>query len=82
MPPAHSGHNGFAEWGPPSRATDTIVLVGEFGDEEVRAWFTRCRVAATLDDTVDNEESGAPVRVCTDPREPWPSPWQEMRHLS
>ncbi len=81
LPPVHSGHNAFGEWGPPPSGTMTVVLVGEFGPLERREWFARCRTAATLADEVDNEEAGAPVRVCAGPREEWVDLWPRMRHL-
>ncbi len=62
--------------------TMTVVLVGEFDAHERSEWFARCSTVARLDDTVDNEEAGAPLRICTGPREPWPRLWQQMRHLS
>jgi hypothetical protein len=40
-------------------------------------------VHAKLDNavSVDNEEQGEPVAVCTGPRQPWRTLWPELRHV-
>ncbi len=41
-----------------------------------------CRLAATLDPGVDNEDSGARVWVCAGPVGSWSRVWPRQRHLS
>lgn len=81
LPPVFSGHNGFGEWGPPPADATTAIVVGEvrgLGDI-----FTSCSDVATLEspDGVDNEEDGAPVRICEGPVRPWSELWPSVRHL-
>jgi 4-amino-4-deoxy-L-arabinose transferase-like glycosyltransferase len=84
LPPVYSGHNGYAAWGPPPSRTSTVIMVGEADPGRLQTWFSRCRVAATLVSPpgVDNEEDGAPVRICTGPRVPWDRLWPQLTHLS
>jgi 4-amino-4-deoxy-L-arabinose transferase-like glycosyltransferase len=84
LPPVYSGHNGYAAWGPPPADTATVIMVGDVDPGRLSAWFDRCRQAATLVSPagVDNEENGAPVRICTGPRQPWNRLWPQMSHLS
>ncbi|WNB86050.1 glycosyltransferase family 39 protein [Cellulomonas sp. ATA003] len=80
--PVHSGHNGYADWGPPpDTLAGPVVLVGY---RQVPSWLTGCRTVDTIDNGagVDNEEQGAPVRVCDGPTEPWSTVWSQVRRLS
>ena len=83
LPPVYSGHNGFGLWGPPPAGTRTVIMVGEQRPADLRRWFVRCRTVTHLrsPDGVDNGEAGAPVRLCVDPRRPWPQLWPQLRHL-
>ncbi|HEY9292928.1 MAG TPA: glycosyltransferase family 39 protein [Microlunatus sp.] len=83
LPPVYSGHNAFAYWGPPPAETSTVIMVGDFDPVQLRSWFDRCDLAARLTSPagVDNEEAGAPVRVCTGPTQPWPQLWPKMAVL-
>ena len=83
LPPVFSGHNGFAFFGEPPQPTRTVVLVGWFERSQPGQWFEHCREVARLRSPpgVDNEEAGAPVRVCEGPREPWPRLWPTMAEL-
>jgi hypothetical protein len=83
LPPVFSGHNAFADWGPPPAAADTAILVGDFDPDAVERWLTSCGVVAELSSPpgVDNEEDGAPVRLCSGPTQPWAALWPSMRHL-
>ena len=78
--PVFSGHNGFAEWGPPADGAAPVVVVGH---RSPGAHFTGCSVAATVPtvDGADNEEAGGQVRVCDSPRRPWSRIWLELAHL-
>jgi hypothetical protein len=49
----------------------------------VRRSFRDCRVEAAIsnDAGVENDEAGAPVRLCEGPRRPWPELAEVLRHL-
>ncbi len=83
LPPVYSGHNAFADWGPPPESADTVILVGDLAPAALERWFARCDVVAQLTSPpgVDNEEAGAPVRLCTGPSQPWATLWPDMTHL-
>jgi uncharacterized membrane protein len=77
--PVHSGHNAYADWGPPKQA-GPVVWVGFRAPDP--AAFTDCRRVATLDTGVDNEEDGNGVWVCAGPADGWDAAWRLVRHLS
>jgi hypothetical protein len=83
MPPVYSGHNAYGEWGPPPEAVRRVVVVGWFETSELLRWFETCRDVRRIDNGVglENEEQGAPVRICEAPRRPWSQLWPEVRHL-
>ena len=78
--PVYSGHNGWADWGPPPGRTGPVVVVGwsRPGEE-----FTGCRRGPriTNDEGADNEERGQPVWVCAGPRGSWARQWPALTHL-
>ncbi|HEV7752920.1 MAG TPA: glycosyltransferase family 39 protein [Baekduia sp.] len=82
LPAAYSGHNGFAEWGPPPDRPGRVVVVG-LGPAELAGHFEGCRIAARVDNAagVDNDERGVPVAVCSGPRDGWSRAWDALRHL-
>jgi hypothetical protein len=82
LPPAFSGHNGYWYWGPPPATADTIVAVG-FARDFLERSFGDVRLATQLDNhvRVDNDEQGAPVWVCSRPRDGWPTLWPRFRSL-
>ncbi len=65
------------------RSRAPVVLVGAMRPAFVDRHFGGCIVVATVDNGlgVDNEEQGAPVRVCQQVRHPWTQMWPELRHL-
>lgn len=80
--PVYSGHNGFADWGPPPEAlTGPVVVIGWGTDP---GWAQGCREVARVDNGlgVENEEQGGPVLVCDGPRGTWAQVWEQVRHLS
>ncbi|MGY4645370.1 glycosyltransferase family 39 protein [Cellulomonas sp. URHB0016] len=79
--PVLSGHNGYADWGPPPSDDGPVVLVGF---DAAPAWVVGCEQVATVDDgvDVDNEEQGARVWACAGPRGSWAEVWDEVRRLS
>jgi 4-amino-4-deoxy-L-arabinose transferase-like glycosyltransferase len=84
LPPAYSGHNGFAEWAVPSGQAGPVVVVGYSDDTERGRLFGSCQQQATLDNGLglDTEEQGVPVWVCGQPPRPWVQTWEDVRHLN
>jgi hypothetical protein len=84
LPPVYSGHNAYADWGPPPPNADTVVVVGWFPDDEVAAWFTTCESRGVFASpaATDNEEDGAPIRLCSGLRRPWSELWPSIRRLA
>jgi hypothetical protein len=84
LPPAYSGHNGYAEWGPPPPQATTAIVIGSWPEAELAATFSTCAVRTRLEtpNDVDNEENGAPVRVCTGLVRPWSESWPALRRLA
>ncbi len=82
LPPAHSGHNGYWEWGPPSDRAQHVIGIG-FEAGELGRDLYGCRVVAriTNDAGIDNEELGTPVVLCGGARRPWAEIWPEFRAL-
>jgi hypothetical protein len=82
LPPAYSGHNSYADWGPPPESATTAVVVGYDGPTLSR-WFGDCTQAARIDNGVglDNDEQGAPVHVCRERTAPWTRLWPELTHV-
>jgi hypothetical protein len=79
--PVYSGHNSMADLGPPPAGTDNLITVG-FGQSEL-GWCSQVEAIAEIDndDGVDNDEQGAPVMLCRDVTEPWPTLWPDLRVL-
>ena len=82
LPAPYSGQNDLGTRAGPPEGTRTVVFVG-WQLDEVRGDFGSCTVLARLDNGVgvDNEEQGAPVAVCRDPRMPWSRLWPRLAHL-
>jgi len=81
--PVYSGHNGWADWGPPpDAATGPVVVVG-FGDQPPSAGFAGCVDSGTVPtvDGAENEEAGQAVWTCETPRRPWSQLWPDLVHL-
>jgi len=83
LPPVYSGHNAYAEWGPPPESALTAVVVGDFTEPELTAWFAECELAATYASPpgVDNEEDGTLIRICQRPRTSWIALWPQISRL-
>jgi hypothetical protein len=83
LPAAYSGHNGFAEWGPPPERFSMTIAVG-FSETSLRRWFGACTTAGRVrnDAGISNQEDGARIEICSEPRLPWPTLWPSLRHLS
>jgi Dolichyl-phosphate-mannose-protein mannosyltransferase len=81
--PIYSGHNAYGEWGPPPEVATSAVVVGDFSTSEVEAWFAECALVERFASPpgVDNEEDGAPIRVCRKRLLPWSEIWPQVRRL-
>ncbi|MEJ2890678.1 ArnT family glycosyltransferase [Actinomycetospora aeridis] len=83
LPPAYSGQNSYADWGPPPESATTVVAVG-YDEATLRRWFADVRVVARIENEVgvDNEERGAPVAIATGRRDTWAALWPGIRRLA
>ncbi|GLZ45278.1 hypothetical protein Acsp06_14630 [Actinomycetospora sp. NBRC 106375] len=83
LPPAYSGQNSYADWGPPPESATTVVAVG-YPEAALRRWFTDLRPVGRIDNAVgvDNEERGAPVWIATGRRDTWAALWPGIRRLA
>ena len=84
LPPVHSGHNAYWDWGPPPDDRTAVILVGWGDPAFVARFFDACRVLATFDNGVgvENEEQGTTIRMCESLRRPWSEAWPDLRHLN
>jgi hypothetical protein len=82
LAPAHSGHNAYADWGPPPEDAESLIVVG-FRDADLRRWFGDAREVARVDNAagVDNDLRGTPVHVVRDRLLPWAALWPQLRRL-
>jgi hypothetical protein len=71
--PVYSGHNAYGDWGPPPPHRDgaPVITVGRI--------FAGCRLIASVDTGIDNEEDGTPIMRCDRPRRPWAEIWPALR---
>jgi 4-amino-4-deoxy-L-arabinose transferase-like glycosyltransferase len=83
LPPAHSPHNGYADFRRPADDGATVVAV-RFPMHRLDPHFERCEQVGTVDLGlgIDNEVQGTPITVCRGLRAPWPQTWEAMRFLS
>jgi hypothetical protein len=81
---ASSGHNGFADWGPPAeRAGPVVAVVEQDRPRTPPAAFEGCRFVSGIRTGVDNEEqASAAVWVCDRAAGGWSRAWTRLRHLS
>jgi 4-amino-4-deoxy-L-arabinose transferase-like glycosyltransferase len=82
LPQAVSPHLSFWYWAPPRMDPQTVVMVG-FTQDEASRIFADCRqaTAITNDYGVQNDFSGDPILVCTQPREPLWKAWPSLQTL-
>ena len=82
LPRAYSGHNAYADWGPPPDSTRPVVVVGT-SLSETEPFFAGCTQKGSIsnDSGVENEEHGAPILLCSRPRRPWSQLWPSLRRL-
>lgn len=79
LPPAISPHLSYWYWTPPRMDPTTVVMIN-FTLEEGNRLFTDCRQVGTVTNSerIQTNQSGAPILVCSGPRQPL---WQEWRSL-
>ena len=84
LPPVFSGHNAFYAWGPPPTGTRRAVVVGGVDPAVLANAFGSCTVVDQVHSPpgVDNEEDGAAIQVCADPRQPWAQLWPRFRRYA
>lgn len=82
LPAAYSGHNAFAEWGPPAADRTQVLLLGYDSPADAAPAFTACRQVARISnpDGVHNQEYGTPVLLCDRMQAPWTVLWPQLRH--
>jgi hypothetical protein len=82
LPPVYSGHNSYADWGPPPEAAGTTIAVG-LDEPRLRRWFGSVRQVSRIDNGVGvtNEEQGRPVWLCRDRLAPWATIWPQLRRV-
>jgi hypothetical protein len=78
--PVFSGHNAFADWGPPPEGAGPVIVIG-VADPATN--FTGCRTAAMINNAAgaDNEERGRQIWICADPQGGWAQQWPRLVHL-
>jgi hypothetical protein len=83
LPPAYSGHNGYAEWGPPPESARTVIVLGYGAQAGLTGLFARVEQVGTFHNGYElaNQEEGRPIFVCRDPLLAWSDLWGELRHL-
>jgi hypothetical protein len=80
LPPAYSGHNALAAWGPPASATAFVVVVWD--EEPPDAFFSGCRMVGQVQGPVGNQETDrASISVCAGPKGGWTAVWPSLSHL-
>ena len=71
LPHAISPHLSYWYWAPPRMHPTTAVLIN-YAPQEANLLFTDCREAGTVTNSlgVHNNDYGAPILVCSNPRQP------------
>jgi 4-amino-4-deoxy-L-arabinose transferase-like glycosyltransferase len=82
LPQAYSGHNAFAQWGPPPNHLGPVVVVGLSRVTRVR-YFAGCRAIARVANAagIDNDERGNRVYLCKGTHGSWSRDWRRLRRL-
>ncbi|GMA86976.1 hypothetical protein GCM10025868_22260 [Angustibacter aerolatus] len=82
LPAAHSGHNGYGLWGPPTSDGPVVAIAPPQAQPRLEAALAGCRPVGVVRTGVDDDEDGAVVSVCTGPRGGWASAWPRLVRLS
>lgn len=82
LPAVYSGHNAYAEWGPPPPDSAPVLAVG-IDQQQLRELFASVQAVARIDNgvQVDNEEQGRTVWLCRGQRSSWSDNWRALRRL-
>lgn len=82
LPSAVSGHLTYWYWAPADLDPNVAVLVG-FSPSFAERYFADCTMKGTVTNTpgIHNEEYGAPVLICTNPRRPLHTVWRDFQLL-
>ncbi len=82
LPRAYSGHNSYAEWGPPPERATIAIVIG-YDRSTLRTWFGSVEEVARIDNELDleNDEQDTPIWLCRDLLAPWSQIWPAVRHL-
>ena len=80
LPPAHSGHNSYADFRRPPGSAGPVLVVGY---RDPSGFLVGCRELdpIIMPHDVDNEEQLAPLWRCNTPSRPWNELWSEIRHI-
>lgn len=82
LPSAISPHLSYWYWAPPRMDPHTVVMVN-FTLEEGNRLFTECRQVGTVTNAqgIHNNQWGAPILVCSNPRKPLWTEWRSLQTL-
>ena len=82
LPGAISPHLSYWYWAPPRMDPQTVVMVNFTLDEGNRL-FTECSQVGTVTNSqgVQNNQWGAPILVCSNPRRPLWTEWKSLQTL-
>ena len=81
LPPAHSGHNSYADFRVPPDVQGPVLVVG-YGDPRRLLMGCSALGPIVMPHGVDNEEQAMPVWRCAAPSRPWAELWPDLRHIS
>jgi 4-amino-4-deoxy-L-arabinose transferase-like glycosyltransferase len=84
LPAVYSGHNGYADWGPPPASKHVVIAVGLGSPAALAPYASGCELKARVSNPwgLDNQEHGAPIVVCTGLRRPWAQLWPTIVHYN
>lgn len=82
LPPAVSGHNAYAMWGPPRDGRGAVMIaVGDFAcDDWSNVYASVTQVDATDDPYAMPYENHVPICVLRGPKQPLDEVWPRLRH--
>ncbi|TDU84512.1 dolichyl-phosphate-mannose-protein mannosyltransferase [Kribbella voronezhensis] len=82
LPTPYSGHMSFIDWGPPPNTqTGPVLLIEQEPTQYYESRFGTCHQVGTVNTghSVDNEEQGTHLTLCTGPTQPWSTLWPSLR---
>lgn len=79
LPRVYSGHNSYADWGPPSDGSDVVIVVGI--DPAYLTWCTDVEPVASITNSagIENGEQGQSLSVCRSMNTAWSALWPTLR---